>query len=317
MGKEMKRIVSWGLIFAIAAAMIGCTTSGGDSMEPTETGEITASTENVVICVPDFGFIEPTAETSEVAEPSAEAAVPSTKATQPGGSDGSTLAATAQATDPKPTEPQPTEPQSKHTESQPTQTQPKPTEPKPTEPAPALHTHSYTKTVIAPACAEQGYTVYQCACGNSYKDDYTSAKGHAWGDWVTTKEASITAEGEQSRSCSVCGVRETKVIPKLEGETIDIAALKQYGINYGVNTYGCIYTPGLRDGYYPGYTSMITSMADGRDKVEGKVDELVRNLLGVGAITQEDIDNKIVGARLDVEVVDESNGFYTIWVYYG
>lgn len=313
MGKEMKRIASWGLIFAIAAAMIGCTTSGWDSMESTESGEITAITENVVTRVPDFGYSESTAETSEAAEPSAEAAVPSTKATQPGGSGGSTAAATAQETDPKPTEPKTTEPQPKPTESQPTESQSNPSEPEltdpvPTEPAPTVHTHSYTKTVAVPTCTEQGYTVYQCACGDSFKDDYTSAKGHAWGDWVTTKEASITAEGEQKRTCSVCGASETKAIPKLETELIDTAELEKYGRQYTENHYDFVVNIGTRAGYAPGYESLITSMAIGYHMVASKIDTLAANLLSAHGTTY---------FYFDIEVVEEGNGYYTIWAYYG
>ena len=36
-----------------------------------------------------------------------------------------------------------------------------------------MHKHSYTKTVVAPAGATPGYTLYECKCGHSYKGDYT------------------------------------------------------------------------------------------------------------------------------------------------
>ena len=35
------------------------------------------------------------------------------------------------------------------------------------------HVHSYTKTVVKPTATTKGYTVYTCACGHSYKDNYT------------------------------------------------------------------------------------------------------------------------------------------------
>ena len=38
--------------------------------------------------------------------------------------------------------------------------------------------HTYTPTVTAPTCTEQGYTTYTCACGDSYVDDYVEALGH-------------------------------------------------------------------------------------------------------------------------------------------
>ena len=35
-----------------------------------------------------------------------------------------------------------------------------------------VHKHNYAKTVVAPAGAEAGYTLYECSCGHSYKGDY-------------------------------------------------------------------------------------------------------------------------------------------------
>ncbi len=42
-----------------------------------------------------------------------------------------------------------------------------------TQPA---HKHSYTKKVVNPTCTDKGYTLYTCACGHSYKDNYVNAK---------------------------------------------------------------------------------------------------------------------------------------------
>ena len=42
--------------------------------------------------------------------------------------------------------------------------------------------HSYTSENIAPNCTEQGYTTYTCACGDTYKDNYTDALGHEYSD---------------------------------------------------------------------------------------------------------------------------------------
>ena len=41
------------------------------------------------------------------------------------------------------------------------------------------------------------------------------ALGHEFGEWVTVKEATTTEEGQQKRTCSVCGKTETKSIPKI------------------------------------------------------------------------------------------------------
>lgn len=37
------------------------------------------------------------------------------------------------------------------------------------------HSHRYTLSVTTATCASEGYTEYRCDCGNSYKDNYTSA----------------------------------------------------------------------------------------------------------------------------------------------
>lgn len=39
---------------------------------------------------------------------------------------------------------------------------------------PTVHIHSYSKEVVNPTPYEKGYTLYTCACGHSYKDNYTS-----------------------------------------------------------------------------------------------------------------------------------------------
>ena len=39
--------------------------------------------------------------------------------------------------------------------------------------------------------------------------------GHKWGEWIVTKEATDTEEGEREHICSECGEKETEVIPCL------------------------------------------------------------------------------------------------------
>ena len=59
------------------------------------------------------------------------------------------------------------------------------------------HTHSYIRTVAPPTCTEQGYYVYTCACGDTYKTPYIMALGHSF------YQAGI------KRICSRCGYTET------------------------------------------------------------------------------------------------------------
>jgi hypothetical protein len=51
-------------------------------------------------------------------------------------------------------------------------------------PAADDHTHSYTSTVTAPTCENQGYTTYTCSCGNTYTGNVTSALGHSYSNGV-------------------------------------------------------------------------------------------------------------------------------------
>ena len=76
--------------------------------------------------------------------------------------------------------------------------------------------HNYVDTVVKPTCKAQGYTLHKCSrCGDSYKDTYTAKTAHSWSKWTTTKAATCTADGEQTRTCSVCKKTETKTLTKL------------------------------------------------------------------------------------------------------
>lgn len=36
---------------------------------------------------------------------------------------------------------------------------------------PEAHVHSYKPVVVAPTCTSEGYTSYECECGDSYVDE--------------------------------------------------------------------------------------------------------------------------------------------------
>lgn len=80
---------------------------------------------------------------------------------------------------------------------------------------PAGHVHEYSKKNVEATCEEQGYTVYTCDCGDTYNDNYVDAKGHAWSNWVTTKEPTESATGSAQRKCGRCSASETKELPKV------------------------------------------------------------------------------------------------------
>lgn len=72
--------------------------------------------------------------------------------------------------------------------------------------------HDYKPSVIEPTCTEIGYTLYTCTrCGDSYKENEVSAKGHTPGADATCTEPQI---------CTVCGV----VLKSENGHVPGIAA---------------------------------------------------------------------------------------------
>lgn len=99
---------------------------------------------------------------------------------------------------------------------------PAPAEVQKTEPQPAQHTHSYyLSRIVSARCEEGGYTVYACDCGDAYQDEFTPALGHSWGEWSVTKDATYSEEGEETRTCSVCGQTETRATAMLEAPAQD------------------------------------------------------------------------------------------------
>ena len=57
--------------------------------------------------------------------------------------------------------------------------------------------HNYVTTVAAATCTEGGYTLHECACGESYRTDETAALGHNY-----VKNPSNTVI---SYTCTRCG----------------------------------------------------------------------------------------------------------------
>lgn len=115
---------------------------------------------------------------------------------------------------PEVTEPETTIPQ----ETTPEQTVTPPAQqnkPEPTTPAEPQHTHSYTKTVVAPTCTKAGYTVNKCDCGTRYNSDEVQATGHTFSQWHTVKAPTYDATGLDRRECTACGKTEDKTIGKL------------------------------------------------------------------------------------------------------
>ena len=78
------------------------------------------------------------------------------------------------------------------------------------------HTHAYTETrTVAPTCTADGYTLHQCACGDSYKTDFVSALGHNF-EFTKTEKPTCTTSGYTLETCTKCGeTQKTNVIAAL------------------------------------------------------------------------------------------------------
>ena len=74
------------------------------------------------------------------------------------------------------------------------------------------HVHSYVMTEESPAtCTEEGYTIYTCACGESYEEPL-AALGHDY-QISSRTEATCTEPGEIVYTCSRCGDSYPEMIP--------------------------------------------------------------------------------------------------------
>ena len=65
------------------------------------------------------------------------------------------------------------------------------------------HTHTYREIIVDPTCTKQGFTYFNCACGATYKGNYTNALGHNH-QKVATNAATCIDAGEVLYSCSRC-----------------------------------------------------------------------------------------------------------------
>ena len=67
--------------------------------------------------------------------------------------------------------------------------------------------HSYTASVTAPTCTDEGYTTNTCNCGHSYPSDEVAATGHSKS--TTTVAPTCVAEGYDLTTCANCPLEET------------------------------------------------------------------------------------------------------------
>ena len=77
------------------------------------------------------------------------------------------------------------------------------------------HVHSYTSQLIAPTCAEPGYTLNQCDCGVSYRAELQPTLEHTYDKGTVLLEPTLLSEGSMCYTCTGCGHVKTEKIPIL------------------------------------------------------------------------------------------------------
>ena len=78
------------------------------------------------------------------------------------------------------------------------------------------HKHDYKVSVIEPKCLSGGYTEYVCSCGEKYRDNYTNALGHIYGEEILLEESTCNQQGKKKKQCINCGNVITLSIPRLD-----------------------------------------------------------------------------------------------------
>lgn len=87
-----------------------------------------------------------------------------------------------------------------------------------TEEIPSLDKTYHIKSVVAPTCTAEGYTIYECneVPGLTYKGDYKAKLPHAYDAGKVTKPATIYEKGVKTFTCTSCGTTYTEDIPMVE-----------------------------------------------------------------------------------------------------
>ncbi len=102
-----------------------------------------------------------------------------------------------------------------------------------------VHVHSYSSRTVAPTCTAGGYTLFYCACGESYTSQYVSAKGHAAGGWFEYLAPTCSAEGEMRRCCTACGAVVEKLAVSKSDHEYAATTVQPQGGEQGYTLHRC------------------------------------------------------------------------------
>lgn len=86
---------------------------------------------------------------------------------------------------------------------------------KTTNPCAKGHTWGEWSVTEEATCKADGEKTRVCSvCGEKDTKKYSDTKAHQWGDWTVTKAATCADQGVQTRSCILCGKQESQIVPK-------------------------------------------------------------------------------------------------------
>ena len=74
------------------------------------------------------------------------------------------------------------------------------------------HKYGNWITTTKPTCTATGVQTKTCSVCGDKQTQSVAATGHSWGAWETTKQPTCTAAGVQTKTCSTCSATETKSV---------------------------------------------------------------------------------------------------------
>lgn len=103
------------------------------------------------------------------------------------------------------------------------------------------HIHRYDEKVYQATCTEQGYTLYTCKCGESYKDNYIAPIGHNYANEEVIIKENCNQEGKIKKECLNCKNIIYEIIPENdEHQEILVSILKEATCTVdGIGKYCC------------------------------------------------------------------------------
>ena len=103
----------------------------------------------------------------------------------------------------------------------------------------ATTNHYKLEETVKPTCTSQGYNVYKCVCGFTYKTDYADALGHDW-KAIETVEPTCSTGGYTVYTCVNCGDEIRRNITPASGHAYIAQVIAQPTCTAkGVTRYTC------------------------------------------------------------------------------